>query len=93
MSEIKQQSEKAQRANRIFEEHIRPTLDENADPRAYVAIDMESKDFEIHRNQLTAANRLLERKPEAQGRLWFRRVGSPVTHHLGGRVPQNEGAP
>ena len=85
-----QQSEKARRANRIFEEHVRPKLNADADSRAYVAMDLESNDFEVHENQLTAADRLLERHPEAEGRLWFRRVGSPVTHHLSGRVPQTE---
>jgi ribosomal protein L16/L10AE len=92
MNEIRQQeqSEKAQRANRIFEERIGPGLGDDVDPRAYVAIDLASNDFEIDRNQLAAANRLMERRPKAQGRIWFRRVGSPVTHHLGGRVPQKE---
>jgi hypothetical protein len=28
----------------------------------------------------------VERHPEAQGRIWFRRVGSRVTHHFGGRL-------
>ncbi len=89
MSEIKQrQSQRAQRANRIFEEHVRPALSEDADPRAYVAIDMESKDYEVDRKKLTAADRLVARHPEAKGRLWFRRVGSPVAYHIGGRLPR-----
>jgi hypothetical protein len=28
----------------------------------------------------------VERHPEAQGRIWFRRVGSRVTHLFGGRL-------
>ena len=33
-----------------------------------------------------ATQRLLERRPEAKGRLWTRRVGSPVAYRMGGRV-------
>ena len=85
-----QQSEKARRANRIFEEHIRPELESNVSPRAFVAIDLESRDFEVDGRKLAAADRLVEHRPEAKGKLWFRRIGSPVTHHFSGRVPQTE---
>ena len=82
-----QQSEKARRANRIFEKHIRPELESNVSPRAFVAIDLESRDFEVDDRKLAAADRLVERRPEAKGKLWFRRVGSPVAYHIGGRLP------
>jgi hypothetical protein len=32
----------------------------------------------------------VERRPEAQGQIWFRRVGSRVTHHFGGRLREED---
>lgn len=63
---------------------IRPQVDDEEDSHEYVAIDLESEDFEGDANQSAAANRLIERHPEAQGRIWFRRVGSRCAHHFGG---------
>jgi len=82
----KEQSERAERADEIFERKIRPQVDVNEESHKYVAIDLESEAFEVDANQSAAANRLLERYPEAQGRIWFRRVGSRFAHHFGGRV-------
>jgi hypothetical protein len=33
----------------------------------------------------------VERRPGAQGRIWFRRVGSRITHHFGGRLREEDG--
>jgi uncharacterized protein (DUF433 family) len=81
--------ERGRRADEIFERKIRPQVDVEEEARKYVAIDTESEDFEVHADQRTASDRLLERHPEAQGRIWFRRVGSPIAHSFGGR-PLNE---
>ena len=80
-------SELAERGEEIFERVVRPQLENRSDidDRDYVAIDVDSEDFEIDPNQHAAANRLTERHPEAQGRIWFRRVGSRAAHHFGGR--------
>ena len=78
-------SELAERGEEVFERVVRPQV-EDEDDHKYVAIDVESEDFEVDANQRAAAKRLVERHPEAQGRIWFRRVGSRVTHHFGGRL-------
>jgi hypothetical protein len=80
-------SEFAERGEEIFERVVRPQLENRSDidDRDYVAIDVDSEDFEIDPNQRAAANRLTERHPDAQGRIWFRRVGSRITHNFGGR--------
>ncbi len=80
-----EQSRRAERANEIFERVIRPQVDVEEEAHKYVAIDTESEDFEIDADQRAASDRLVERRPEAQGRIWFRRVGSPITHSIGGR--------
>lgn len=81
-------SELAERGEEIFERVVRPQLENRSDidDRDYVAIDVDSEDFEVDPNQRAAANRLTERHPDAQGRIWFRRVGSRITHHFGGRL-------
>lgn len=82
-------SELAKRGEEIFERVVRPEV-EDEDDRKYVAIDVESEDFEVDANQRAAANRLVERHPDAEGRIWFRRVGSRVTHHFGGRLREDD---
>lgn len=81
--------ERRRRADEIFDRVIRPQVDVEEEAHKYVAIDIESEDFEVHADQRTASDRLLERNPEAQGRIWFRRVGSPIAHSFGGH-PLNE---
>jgi hypothetical protein len=83
-------SELAERGEEIFERVVKPQVGDE-DDRKYVAIDVESEDFEVDSKQRAAANRLLERHPEAQGRIWFRRVGSRITHHFGGRLREEGG--
>lgn len=80
-------SELAERGEEIFKRVVRPQLEyrSDIDDRDYVAIDVDSEDFEIDVDQRAALDQLLERHPEARGRIWFRRVGGRVTHHFGGR--------
>jgi hypothetical protein len=82
-------SELAERGEEVFERVVRPQV-EDEDDRKYVAIDVESEDFEVDSNQRAAAKRLVDRHPEAQGRIWFRRVGSPIAHSIGGRPLDSE---
>jgi ribosomal protein L16/L10AE len=86
-----ERSELGERADEIFERKIRPQVDVEEEAHKYVAIDVESEDFEVDANQLAAADRLIERHPEAEGRIWFRRVGSRFAHHFGG-WPRKEDA-
>ena len=74
-------SELSKRGQEIFERVVGPQV-EDEDDRKFVAIDVESEDFEVGENQVATAKRLMERQPDAEGRIWFRRVGSRVTHHL-----------
>ena len=80
-------SELAERGEEIADRVVRPQLRQLSedDDRKYVAIDVESEEFEVDANQRAAANRLVERRSEAQGQIWFRRVGSPIAHSIGGR--------
>jgi hypothetical protein len=85
-----EQSKRAERANEIFERVIRPQVDVKEEAHKYVAIDTESEDFEIDADQRSASDRLLERHPEARGRIWFRRVGSPYAHRIGGGLREKD---
>jgi hypothetical protein len=49
-----------------------------------VAIDVDSDDFELGPDTLTAADRLLARRPDAQ--IWCMRIGYPGVHRFGPRV-------
>ncbi len=71
----------ARRGEAIFEKDIRPRIEPGTDDRDFVLIDIESGDFEIDADQLVAARRLNERRPNAQ--VWMRRVGSRYTCRFG----------
>lgn len=77
------QSERAKRGNEIFERVVRPEVDAQEDARKFVIIDVETEDYEIDRNARAAFDRLIERRPEARGRTWLRRVGSRYGYHFG----------
>lgn len=83
--------ELAERGQDVFERVVRPQA-KDEDDRKYVAIDVESEDFEVDRNQRAAVDRLVKRHPEAQGRIWLRRVGSRYAYHFGGRLQENQGS-
>ncbi len=72
--------ETARRAEEIFERDIRPHV-AGKDERWFVAIDIETGDYEVAPNELTATDAVLARHPNA--RLWLRRVGSPYVYHFG----------
>ena len=73
----------AKRGEAIFEKDIKPLL-KGRDPMDFVVIDIESSDYEIDENELSACLRLRERIPDAQ--IWARRVGSRFIRHFGGRI-------
>jgi hypothetical protein len=76
----------ARRGQEIFDRKIAAVV-QGEDPYKYVAIDIESEDFEVDKDQLAAADRLFQKNPEAQ--LWFRRVGFPVAEWIGGMGKRN----
>ena len=70
----------ARRGATLFEESIRQHL-QHLDRNDFVAIDIESGDYEVDPDERTASDRLRARNPEAQ--IWMRRVGSKYVRHFG----------
>jgi hypothetical protein len=75
----------ARRGDEIYERVVRPRL-QPKDEGAFVAIDIETNEYELDRNELAACDRLRARLPEAQ--TWMVRVGSRYVHRFGGRQPK-----
>ncbi len=74
--------ELARRGEEIFERDVRPHRGA-ARAEDFVLIDIETGDYEVDAADITALNRLLARRPEAQ--VWLRRVGSRSAYRLGPR--------
>ncbi len=68
--------ELARLGGEIFDRQVRPALKPEDDGR-FVAIDVESADFEIDEDDYTAVSRLQSRKPTAD--IWLMRAGHPTT--------------
>ncbi len=67
------------KAETMFKREIEPLISKE-DPRKFLAIDVESGDFEVSASELDATDRVRARNPAAT--IWLRRVGSPVAHRL-----------
>jgi hypothetical protein len=72
----------ARRGDAIYEKEIRPQL-KPEDQGNFVAIDIETRAFEIDEDEMKAGDRLLARVPDAQ--IWMVRVGARYVHRFGGR--------
>jgi hypothetical protein len=72
----------AQRGQAIYEPYIRPCLGAMDDGK-FVVIDIETGAYEIDRDDYTATERLLGRRPQAQ--MWLIRVGQRTAYRFGGR--------
>jgi len=72
--------ELAKLGERIFDQQIRPTLRPEDDGK-FVAIDVESSDYEIDGDDYAAVTHLRSRRPA--GDIWLMRVGSPTAYRLG----------
>jgi len=70
----------ARRGDEIYERVLRGTLESGNEGR-FVAIDIETGDYEIDGDELAASDRLLARVPNAQ--IWLRRIGSRYAHRFG----------
>ena len=72
--------EHARRGREIYQQRLRPVLDPGRRGEV-VAIDVDSDDYEVAADTLTAANQLLARRPDAQ--VWCERIGYPGVHRFG----------
>jgi hypothetical protein len=72
--------ELARLGEQIFEQQVRQAL-RPEDEGKFVAIDVESSEYEMDADDYTAVMRLRSRKPSAD--IWLMRAGSPTTYKLG----------
>jgi hypothetical protein len=64
----------------IFDRQVRPMLRPEDDGK-FVAIDVETGDYEIDDDDYAAVTRLRSRKPAAD--VWLMRAGCPTTYRMG----------
>jgi hypothetical protein len=75
----------ARRGDEIYQRDIKPVVEPDNIGK-FVAIDIESGEWEMDANEMEAGDRLFERVPDAQ--TWMVRVGSRWVHRFGGRRPR-----
>jgi len=71
----------ARRGDALVETKVRPHLTA-ADEDKYVAIDIETGEYELDKNEMTAAERLRKRVPDPQ--IWLVHVTLGYLHRFGG---------
>jgi hypothetical protein len=64
----------------IFDRQVRPALRPEDDGK-FVAIDVETGDYEVNEDDYAAVARLRARKPAAD--VWLMRAGYPTTYKMG----------
>jgi hypothetical protein len=72
----------AKRGDAIYEKEILPKLTAK-DVGKFLAIDIETGEYAIDRDELKAGDKLLARIPEAQ--IWMVRIGYAAAQSFGGR--------
>ena len=72
----------ARRGDAIYQKDILPHLGAK-DVGKFLAIDIETGEYEIAADEMKAGDKLLARLPEAQ--IWMVRIGYATTHRVGGR--------
>jgi hypothetical protein len=72
----------AKRGEAIFEKKTKPHTN-GEDENDFISIDIETGEYEIDEDELTACDRLNARVPNAQ--IWLRMVGFPYAYRFGGR--------
>jgi hypothetical protein len=75
----------ARRGDEIYNRHITPLL-ERSDNGRFVAIDIETGEYEVDSDEMAASDRLMGRVPNAQ--IWLRRVGTEHARRFGWRGQQ-----
>jgi hypothetical protein len=73
--------EHARKGIDLYEQQVRPKV-ENGNLGRIVAIDVDGGEYEVADDTLSAAERLLARRPDAQ--IWFVRIGHKGVHRFGG---------
>jgi hypothetical protein len=73
--------EVARRGNAIYQEKILPKLTAK-DRGKFLALDIETGEYEISRSEMRAGDKLLARIPDAQ--IFVARVGYTTAHSFGG---------
>jgi hypothetical protein len=76
-------TEHAQRGTALYEQHVRAKVEAGSHGKI-VALDVDSGAFEVADDTLTASERLLAHRPDAQ--IWCVRIGYPAVHRFGPRV-------
>lgn len=76
----------ARRGDAIYEANVRPNLKKKDDGK-FVAIDIETGEYEIASKELTACDRLEARLADPQ--IWLMRVGSKFLYTFGGSDPED----
>lgn len=72
----------ARRGDEIYDRELGPELERTSRGK-FVAIDIETGQFEVDASEMAATDRLLARLPDAQ--IWFRRIGSRFARRFGPR--------
>ena len=72
----------ARRGDEIYDRKIGPRFEKTSRGK-FVAIDIETAEFEVDADEMAATDRLLARIPDAQ--IWFRRIGSKFAYRFGPR--------
>ncbi|MDP6455126.1 MAG: hypothetical protein QF898_17625 [SAR202 cluster bacterium] len=75
--------EYARLGDQAYKNYVCPHIDSGDDGK-FVAIDIETGDYEIDAEELAASDALVARNPEAQ--VWLVRVGSDYTRRFGSRA-------
>jgi len=70
----------ARRGNELYQGKVRALVEVGNEGKV-VAIDIDSGDFEVAEDTLSASDRLLARCAKAQ--TWFVRIGHPALHRFG----------
>jgi hypothetical protein len=73
MWESTESEEIAQRGDALYEQRVRPNIDEEKGHGSFVAIDVKSEDWEQGDDELEALDRLEERHPDAE--VWLTASG------------------
>ena len=75
----------ARRGQEIYERDVHPSLRPDDDGK-FVAIDIDSGDYQADRDDYAATEGLLARRPGAP--IWLTQVGQPAAYRLGARSAQ-----
>ena len=77
----------ARRGDALVENKVRPNL-AAADEDKFVAIDIETGEYELDKNEMKAVDRLRKRVPEPQ--IWLVHVTLGYLHRFGGHGPRGQ---